>query len=211
MTGLRDYQKWHTHYDDPASSLSWRLRTVQAQLQTALDGRPGTVRVLNLCPGDGRDIIGVAAARGDGHRLRATFVEIDPQLAATARTRAAAAGLVDADVRTADAGHTETYADAVPADLVLLVGIFGNISPDDMRRTVAAAPQLCSTGATLLWSRGRSGQDLNTDVRRWFTEAGFSELDYQTQEGQGRPALGVLRYDGDERPLQPARLFSFLR
>ena len=33
----RDYDEWHRHYDDPDSSLSWRLRRVQQQLNTALD------------------------------------------------------------------------------------------------------------------------------------------------------------------------------
>ena len=31
---------------------------------------------------------------------------------------------------------TDAYTGAVPADLVLLVGIFGNITPADIQRTV---------------------------------------------------------------------------
>jgi hypothetical protein len=37
MAGLRDYDAWHHHYDDPGSGLSWRLRRVQAHLGEALD------------------------------------------------------------------------------------------------------------------------------------------------------------------------------
>lgn len=42
------------------------------------------------------------------------------------------------------------YADAVPADLVLLCGIFGNIPDADVQATVRAAPQLCAPGAEVV-------------------------------------------------------------
>ena len=38
----------------------------------------------------------------------------------------------------------------VPADLVLLVGVLGNVSEADVASTVAAMPGLCAPGATLL-------------------------------------------------------------
>lgn len=210
MGELRDYQEWHQHYDDPDSGLSWRLRTVQQQIRSVLDASTGPLRVLSLCSGDGRDLADVVAERSDGDRIRATLVELHPGIAEQARQRTAAAGL-PAEVLTADAALTDTYLDAVPADLVLLVGIFGNISDDDVRRTIAAAPQLCAPGATLLWSRGRHRRDINADIRDWFRAAGFSELGYATHDSTSQPALGVLRYDGVPQPLVPARLFTFLR
>jgi hypothetical protein len=212
MSDLRDYQDWHRAYDDPDSALSWRLRTVQAYLVTALDQHPGPVRVLSVCSGDGRDIIGVLAGRADADRVSVTLVELHAQIAQDARGAAAAAGLAHVDVRTADAGSTDAFVGAVPADVVLLVGIFGNISDADLQLTIATAPELCAPGATLLWSRGRDGGDLNDSVRAWFAEAGFGELAYDTQDAQGKPALGMMRYAGPERPLVPGRrLFTFLR
>jgi hypothetical protein len=208
---MRDYQQWHRGYDDPGSVLSWRLARVQDHIRAVLDTRTGALRVLSLCSGDGRDVSDVVSQRADAARLTVTFVELDPDIADQARRRAAAAGLAHAEVRVADAGDTSTYADAVPADLVLLVGILGNITVDDIRATIAAAPQLCAPGATLLWSRGRDQGDLNHDVRRWFAEAGFSELDYQAHESPDGPALGALRYDGPPQPLEPTQLFTFLR
>lgn len=210
MGELRDYQQWHQYYDDAGSGMSWRLRTVQQQIRSVLDASTGAVRVLSLCSGDGRDLSDVVSERNDRNRIRATLVELHPALAQQARDRAAAAGLT-AEVLTADAGSTDTFAGAVPADLVLLVGIFGNISDDDVRRTVAAAPQLCAAGATLLWSRGRHRGDINADIRGWFRAAGFTELGYATHDSVSRPALGVVRYDGDQQPLVPAQLFTFLR
>jgi len=34
MSGTRDYQDWHRRYDDPGSSLSWRLQRVRRHMTT---------------------------------------------------------------------------------------------------------------------------------------------------------------------------------
>jgi hypothetical protein len=100
----------------------------------------------------------------------------------------------------------------VPADIVLLVGIFGNISDEDLWRTIEVAPQLCAPGATLIWSRGRDEGDLNAEVRTRFAAAGFAELAYETRDQGSMPALGVVRYAGPPVDLVPGRpLFTFLR
>lgn len=213
MTEARDYVQWHEAYDDADSGLSWRLGVVQQLIEQALDRYAGPVRVLSSCAGDGRDILGVLAGRDDAHRVDVTLLELDPTLAARAREQAASSvPSAHVTVRTIDAGSTTAYAGAVPADLVLLVGIFGNISDDDVKRTIDAAPQLCRPGATLLWSRGRKDGDLNPQVRRWFADAGFAELDYLTLDRGNHPAVGAMRYDGPPRPLvREARLFTFVR
>ena len=46
MTSLRDYEDWHRHYDHPDSSLTWRLRRVQAHLRDALDRVSGPRRIV---------------------------------------------------------------------------------------------------------------------------------------------------------------------
>jgi hypothetical protein len=212
VSDRRDYVAWHGAYDDPESGLSWRLRTVQAYIRQALDGHPGAMRVLSVCSGDGRDVLEILAGRGDSARVEVVLLELHPDLAQAARDAAAGAGLTTVEVRTVDAGDTGSYSGAVPADLVLLVGIFGNISPADIERTIRAAPQLCRAGATLLWSRGRDGDDLNDEIRAWFAESGFAELAYATREDAGKPALGAMRYDGEAEALVPdRRLFTFLR
>ena len=58
MSGVRDYLTWHELYDDPGSSLPRRLALVREVLRAELDARPGPVRVVSLCAGDGRDILG---------------------------------------------------------------------------------------------------------------------------------------------------------
>ena len=211
MTGLRDYEQWHRRYDDPDSDLSWRLRTVQEHLAAALDRYPGPVRVVSSCSGDGRDLLEVLGRRADAGRVSAVLLEVHPAIAERAR-RSAAAVAARVEVRTADAGVTDAYLSAVPAEVVLLVGIFGNISDPDLARTVATAPALCRPGATLLWTRARRDGDRNDVVRARFAAAGFTELAYATLDTGGRPAVGVVRYDGPPVPLPAGeRLFTFLR
>jgi hypothetical protein len=214
LGGMPDYLRWHDAYDDPDSDLSWRLRQAQGYIRQALDDLQGPVTVLSLCAGDGRDVLEVLASRDDSSRVCTTLIELHPFLAQRARTFAAQAGLRCVTVRREDAGNTAAYAGSVPADLVIMMGIFGNISDDDVHRTIETAPQLCRRGATLLWSRSVNGKDHNFSVRIWLTVAGFSELDYQEfdQDEHERAALGSARYDGPPQPFVPGRqLFAFLR
>lgn len=212
MTELRDYDEWHRQYDDPDSDLSWRLRRVQAQLAAALDGRSGPVCILSACAGDGRDVIEVLRDRADAHLVSAVLVELHPGIARRAGQAAAAAGLAGVQVRERDAGQSDAYAGAVPADVVLLVGILGNISDGDLWRLVAVSPQLCAPGATLIWSRGLDDSDRNDQVRARYAAAGFTEVAYETSGEADGAAFGVVRYDGPPVPLEPGqRLFTFTR
>lgn len=212
MTELRDYDEWHRQYDEPESSLSWRLRRVQAQLAAALDRTSGPVRILSACAGDGRDVIEVLRDRADAHPVSAVLVELHPGIALRAREAAAAAGLTGVQVRERDAGFSDAYAGEVPADIVLLVGILGNISDEDLGRLVAFSPQLCAPGATLIWSRGLDDSDRNDQVRSRYAAAGFTELAYETSGELDGAAFGVDRYDGPPVPLEPGQqLFTFIR
>lgn len=214
---LRDYERWHDAYDDPASELSWRLGRVRHHLGAAFDALPGERSVVSACAGDGRDVIGTLGARDDAARFRVALVELLPVLARRARSSAVAAGLDRIEVRQSDAGATDTYVGAVPADVVLLVGVFGNVSDADLRATIAATPQLCAPGAWAIWSRGRDlGTDSsvgNAEVRGWFEDAGLAEVAYEEHpDPAATAALGVARLEGPAQPLEPGRrLFTFLR
>ena len=111
-----------------------------------------------------------------------------------------------------DAGDSDAYIGAVPADLVLLVGIMGNISDQDVQTLITATPQFCRPGAHVVWSRGRDRNDINDNARAWFADAGFTELDYAALETGSRPALGLTSYGGERVDLEPGqRLFTFWR
>lgn len=189
---MRDWVAWHEEYDDPASRLSLRLAQVKQQLAAALDRVPaGPVRLVSLCAGQGRDVIETLPGHPRRDDVSAVLVEADPVLAGQAREAAAAAGLDRVEVRAADASRVESFADALPADVLLLCGIFGNVSVDDIQRTVAAAPALCAPGASVIWTRHQRPPDLTPQVRAWFTAAGFEEVAFGSPPGARRTGVGA--------------------
>ncbi|MGI8702023.1 MAG: SAM-dependent methyltransferase [Nocardioidaceae bacterium] len=211
MDAPRDWSSWHSPYDDPDSPLSRRLAIVSRHVADWLDSAGRPVMVLSSCAGDGRDLLGVLTARGNPAGVSATLLELDERNAARAVASADAAGLSEVTVRRADAGLSDSYMGAVPADLVLLCGILGNISDEDVARLVRAAPQLCNPGATVIWTRHTRSPDLTPRIRRWFGEAGFEELEF-TAPGSDAFSVGVCILRGAPQPLVPGvRLFSFTR
>ncbi len=207
MAATKDWYDWHRPYDDESSPLSQRLRLVQRHIAAFLDRRsdPG-LRVVSACAGQGRDLLGVLHERPDAGRVRGRLIEFDPRNAAVARAHAPAG----VTVVEADAGELGAYAGAVPADLVLFVGVFGNIVDDDVRASVAALPRLCAPDATVIWTRTREAPDLTPTVRGWFAEAGFVEEAFEAPDGV-RFSVGVHRLAAAPRPLGEGRLFTFVR
>jgi hypothetical protein len=208
---MTDWRDWHTDYDDPGSALSRRLAAVQERIRVALDGMPpGPVRVLSLCAGQGRDLIDVLADHPRRHEVTARLVELDPGNAAFARRSAASAGLTGVEVCVGDAASTDRYAGLAPADLVLVCGVYGNISDADVAGTVAACTALTAPGGTVVWTRHRGAPDLVPQICRWYEEQGFTRL-WLSDPGQPY-GLGVHRYAGPGRPLVPGqRMFTFIR
>jgi len=209
-----NWVRWHGAYQDASSPLSARLALVQAGVRAVLDGHPpGPIRIVSMCAGQGRDVIDVVAGHPRRADVRARLVERDPALVAFARARAAAAGVGDLiDVVEGDASLAGSYAGALPADLVLVCGVFGNISDEDIRATVLAMPSFCAPGGTAVWTRHRRPPDLTPTILEWFGQAGFAEQSFVAPERYvlsvgrhrlvGAPAAGALDPD--------LRLFDFV-
>jgi hypothetical protein len=206
----RDWQAWHDSYDIPGSPLARRLEAVQARIREALDDAPpGPLRAVSMCAGQGRDLIGVLATHPRGREVTARLVELDPRNAAAARAAAAGAGLPDVEVVIGDAGLTDAYAGLIPADIVLACGVFGNITDDDVERTVACCAQLCTAGGTVVWTRGRFEPDLVPQICRWFAARGFDQQ-WLSEPGIGY-GVGAHRFAGPPQPPVPAlRMFTFV-
>ncbi len=202
-----DWSQWHDAYARPGSGLGDRLAAVRHQIDARLGATaPAAVRVISACAGDGRDLLGVLAGRPDAERVTALLVEYDAALAARAR-EAASVLSAQVDVQRADAARSDVYLGAVPADLVLLCGIFGNVSDADVRTTVEAAPQLCAAGAEVIWTRHRGEPDLTPSIRSWFEAAGFEEVAFIAPvptSGQTRGRWASIASSGTPNPFSPA-------
>ena len=113
------------------------------------------------------------------------------------------------DVRCGDAGDPDTFSDLLPVDLLLLAGIFGNISDADIQRTVTAVPAMCSPGATVIWTRHRRDPDITPTIARWFSEAGCVSNAF-VSPGPASFAIGSERCEvASPGSMLPARLFAF--
>jgi len=209
--GVTDWAQWHEAYARPDSGLGDRLVAVQDQIELHLDRTaPNYVRVISACAGDGRDILGVLAARPDADRVTALLVEYDEGLAAEAVEMAHHLP-AEIEVRQADAAQSDVYQHSVPADLVLLCGIFGNVSDADVQATIEASPQLCAPGAEVIWTRHRNHPDLTPSIREWFIAAGFEEVAFIAPDAD-QWSVGVHRLVADPRPLASgAHWFTFFR
>ena len=224
------WERWHGAYEDPSSPLSERLRLVQklvrgrgASARFLLErdqrrpplGDPGErIRIISLCAGQGRDVIDVLATHPRMGKVEALLVDLDPALVEFARRRAAEAGLAErVRGRGRRFGVPFLLVWFVPADVVLLCGIFGNVSRADIAATIRALPAFCRPGANVVWTRHRRPPDATPAVRAQFAAAGFTEIAFAAPDGFVL-AAGRHRLDGDPGAFGPfdpdRRLFEFV-
>lgn len=206
----RDWYRWHEDYDQSDSGLKRRLEVVQERIRLALDTYPpGRIRLVSACAGQGRDLLGVLPDHPRRDDVTARLVELDPRNAAVAREVAEAAGLRHVEVVVGDAAQTDLYQGLVPADLVLMCGVFGNITDEDIKRTCTHCAQLCKEGGTLVWTRHRDPPDLVPEICAWLETLGFERQ--WLSEPQAGFGVGVHRFAGETRPLPPGeRMFTFV-
>lgn len=206
---MSEWVEWHRRYDSDAGLLA-RLRLVQDMIRDDLDGRPaGPIRIVSMCAGDGRDLLEVLAGHPRRDDVRARLVDSDHELVERARTEVSRLGLA-VEAVLGDASLTDAYAGAVPADVVLICGVWGNVTDADVRTTVEHLPELCAPRATVIWTRGRFAPDLTPAIMEWFAVAGFEELAFRTVPGSTQSA-GAHRLVAAPRPfVAERRLFTFL-
>ena len=98
----------------------------------------------------------------------------------------------------------------MPAAIVLVCGVFGNIVDRDVESTVRALPTLCDDGASVLWTRHTRAPDLTPTIRRWFAESGFQEEAFDALEGTS-VGVGMHRFVNPPEAFEPGRrLFRFV-
>ena len=182
----------------PGSPLSGRLAIVQRLIGDALDTTVGEVRVISICSGAGKDLLGVLAGRDDRARVHALLVEADPARRAgpdrRARRRRARRR------RRGRRGAHRCLRRRRSRRPRPRCGVFGNIADEDVERTIGALPQLCAARVPMIWTRHRGHPDLTPAVRRWFADAGLRRARVRV----GRPRL-VRRRHAPPRPARPSR------
>jgi hypothetical protein len=206
---VTDWERWHEGYDE-GSPLHGRLVCVQERIRELLDrSADGPIRIVSVCAGQGRDLLPVVAGHPRRGDVKARLVELDPRNVSAAREAARAQSLA-VQIVESDAALLSAYEGAVPADVVLACGVFGNIGDGDVERTIAHLPMLCAPGASVVWTRGASDPDLRPAIRGWFDRHGFLEEFFRAEADSW--SVGVHRLVAAPRPLDPAVvLFTFVR
>ena len=208
MIANRDWLKWHDGYET-RPDLAARLPIVRSHIARCLDCcQAGPVGVVSICAGDGRDLVGLMSTcnrRGD---ISAWLVEFNPVLAArggAAIEQARLGGCMRYVV--ADATLFSTYMPMVPADLIILAGIFGNLRPSEVPRLIEGLHFLCRPEAAVVWTRNRiynDGAAALPAIRRHFQKAGFEAIEEELTSDNGY-TIGTHRYKGESTPLLPDR------
>jgi len=197
-----DWYAWHAPYDDLTSPLARRLEAVQEVLNGVLHGAPpGPLSAVSLAAGQSRDLIPLLIEHPRGRDVRARLVELDARNADFTEGAVLGAALDGVDVVVGDAGCFDVFAGAVPADLVLVCGLFEELTLPEIVATIQALPQLCAEGATVIWTSDRA----SADVRAWFEDAGFQPPAVPAEGAdRGASTVGVHRWTGPAGRLRPA-------
>lgn len=209
-----DWNAWHRGYDtDPA--LQARLRVVSDQIAQALEASPaGPIRVISVCAGDGRDVIGALRQHPRRADVTAWLLDHHAESLVRGRTDAAQAGLA-AQLRfiETDAALGVSYNGVAPADVLIISGFLGHLHVSNVPSFLAALPMLCRPGGRVIWSRHlrlNQGATQVPVIRRLLEAQAFHEVRYE-EASQGGFAVGSAQFVGATQPLDPARvLFKFI-
>lgn len=207
----KDWFEWHDLYQTE-TRLQQRLQIVQEYIATALSAQPvGTIQVVSACAGGGRDLLGTLATHPRKADVRARLVELNPHLIQRGQAIAAEAGLTkQIEFVHGDATLSDNYAGAVPADLVIVCGIFGNLADEAaLQQLIGNLKFLAKPGAFVPWTRGhRNGIAYSDIVRQNLQSAQFEEVEFRLTE-TGDMGVGLHRYRGETAPL-PANEHLFV-
>ncbi len=199
----KDWFEWHDLYQSE-TRLQQRLQIVQEYIATALNVQPeGVIRIVSACAGDGRDLLGVLANHSRKADVRARLVELNPQLVERGRVAIATAGLAkQIEFINGDATLSDNYAGAVPADVVIVCGIFGNLADEAaLNQLLGNLKFLAKSGTFIIWTRGhRDGIAYSDIVRQNLKTFNFSEVDFRLT-ATGDMGVGLHRYQGEAAPL----------
>jgi hypothetical protein len=156
-----------------------RLRVVQEHLAECLDvAPPGAVKVLSMCAGDGRDVIGVVQSHPRRNDVSAWLVELNRQSVDLGLHYTTHAGL-EKSLRfvNEDATVYTTYKYIAPADIVLVCGVWGHVPPPERGGLVQAAAALTRAGGSVIWTRGVSkGMSRFDEIDSLFAEPAWEKV-----------------------------------
>ena len=208
-----DWVEWHKGYRS-SPALKARLGKVRTQISNCLNACPtGEIRVVSVCAGDGRDLLGALMDHPRALDVRARLVELDERLVESGRAAADAVGLAEQlEFFNGDATRSSAYEGIAPAHLVIVCGVFGHVSEVQTHRLVQNLPFLCKSGGFVVWTRRLNEQEgarHTATIRTLLHESAFEEVCFEVTP-EGKFAVSTYRYLGESLPLpNDQHLFDF--
>ena len=208
----KDWFEWHDLYNTEAK-LQQRLQIVREYISYSLDASPpGIIRVVSVCAGDGRDLLGTLENHPRAKDVHARLVELNPLLVERGRATIESLGLAkQIELINGDATIADNYVGAVPADIVIVCGVFGNLADEaELNRLLTNLSFLSKQGAFVLWTRGHSnGIPYSETVRKFLRSAGFEEVNFKLTATEDM-GVGIHRYKGENVAApKEEQLFAF--
>ncbi|MBH8566413.1 class I SAM-dependent methyltransferase family protein [Nostoc sp. CENA67] len=208
----KDWFEWHDFYNtEPV--LQQRLQIVGQYISDSLDvSLPGIIRVVSVCAGDGRDLLGTLSNHPRAKDVYARLIELNPKLVERGRLAIESAGLAkQIEFINGDATTSSSYAGAVPADIVIVCGVLGHVGDEaGLNRLLRNLSFLSKKGSLLIWTRGDTNGIRHSDtVRKLLGEAEFEEVSFKLT-ATGDMGVGLHRYLGEGSALpENQQLFVF--
>jgi hypothetical protein len=207
-----DWYEWHDLYKTEPK-LQQRLEMVREYIAYSLNGSPdGAIRIVSVCAGDGRDLLGTLKDHPRAKDVSARLVEINSNLVERGRETIESLGLAkQIEFINGDATLSTNYVGAVPADIVIVCGVFGNLADEgELNRLLDNLSFLSKPGAFVIWTRGHSnGIPYSDNVRKILRASGFEEVNFKLTATKDM-GVGLHQYLGENLP-QPKeqQLFVF--
>ncbi|OCQ99073.1 type 12 methyltransferase [Nostoc sp. MBR 210] len=207
----KDWYEWHDLYKTEPR-LQQRLEIVREFIGYSLNASPdGAIRIVSVCAGDGRDLLGTLENHPRRNDVYARLVELNPQLVERGRATIESLGLAkQIEFINGDAAIANNYVGAIPADIVIACGVFGNLTEAELNRLLDNLSFLSKPSAFVIWTRGHSnGIPYSENVRKILHTSGFAEVNFKLT-ATGDMGVGLHRYKGKHLP-QPKeqQLFVF--
>ena len=190
-----------------------RLAKVERHLGESLDLAPiGPVRIVSMCAGDGRDVVGVVESHPRRDEVLAWLVELNGHSVAAGIAHARQAGLErSVSFLHADATTFATYRNIAPADVLLLCGVWGHVPLEERASLVRACGMLCKPGGVVIWTRGvRQGTTRFEAIRELFARPTWEEI-RATVSPDANWAVATHRYVGPAIALPASGQFFHFR
>jgi len=178
-----DWNAWHKLYDS-STALQRRLELVRGQIAAALGAAPpGEIRLISVCAGDGRDVLGALAGHPRVRDVRARLVEIDPELVAAGRTAAQDANFSGrVEFVQGDATRSSPYEGIAPAHVVVMAGMIGLVDTGEIPGLVRCLRCLTARDGRVVWTRNldfRDGTRHSMAIRKALAEGAFKAATFK--------------------------------